>query len=135
MTKWLSTVFLVLMTATSAFAGEKEAAAEAAARGWLAHVDAGEYARSWKDAGDAFRRQVTSQAWEGAAAGVREPLGALRSRGVRSAQPAASLPGAPDGDYVILQFDSSFARKAAAVETVTLVLEDGAWRVVGYFIR
>jgi hypothetical protein len=59
----------------------------------------------------------------------------LRSRGARAAQRASSLPGAPDGEYVVLQFDSSFANKQVAVETVTAVFEDGVWRVVGYFIR
>ena len=47
-----------------------------------------------------------------------------------------SLPGAPDGDYVLLQNDARFQNKAAAIETVTMSREaDGVWRVVGYFIR
>jgi hypothetical protein len=47
-----------------------------------------------------------------------------------------SLPGAPDGDYVVIQFVTSFGNKKSAIETVTPMLEkDGSWRVSGYYIR
>jgi len=47
-----------------------------------------------------------------------------------------SLPGVPDGKYVVIQYQTSFAKKKAAIETVTPVLdEDGRWRVSGYFIK
>jgi len=47
-----------------------------------------------------------------------------------------TLPGAPDGEYVVFQFNASFDQKAAAVETVTAIREkDGTWHVGGYFIK
>lgn len=47
-----------------------------------------------------------------------------------------SLPGAPDGEYVVVQFETSFTNKKAAAETVTPMLEnDGQWRVSGYYIK
>jgi hypothetical protein len=46
------------------------------------------------------------------------------------------LPGAPPGTYVVLVYRSSFAKLTAAREQVTVAREkDGAWRVVGYFVR
>ncbi len=46
------------------------------------------------------------------------------------------MPGAPDGEYVVIQYDSSFEHKQAAVETVTPMLDkDGKWRVSGYYIK
>jgi hypothetical protein len=46
------------------------------------------------------------------------------------------LPGAPDGEYVVIQFEASFEKKKAAVETVTpMVDEDGEWRVSGYYLK
>jgi hypothetical protein len=46
------------------------------------------------------------------------------------------LPGAPDGKYVVVQFDTSFQRKKSALETVTPMMEkDGKWRVSGYYIK
>ena len=46
------------------------------------------------------------------------------------------MPGAPDGRYVVVQYDTVFENKASAVETVTPMADpDGVWRVAGYFIR
>ena len=47
-----------------------------------------------------------------------------------------SLPGAPDGQYVVIQFKTSFENKRSAVETVTPMFgKDQRWRVSGYYIR
>ncbi|MCC5867854.1 MAG: DUF4019 domain-containing protein [Gammaproteobacteria bacterium] len=135
MVKLLSILTMTLMAFASAAGGERETAAESAALDWLTYLDAGEYLTSWTNAGVQFKAQLTPQAWEDAASGARVPLGALRSRTLRTAQYANSLPGAPDGEYVVLGFDSSFDNKVVSVETVTTVLENGEWRVIGYFIR
>ena len=37
-----------------------------------------------------------------------------------AAFPLLALPGAPDGEYVVIQFETAFQNKARAVETVTL---------------
>jgi hypothetical protein len=66
----------------------------------------------------------------------RKPLGRLVSRKVQSTLYKTSLPGAPDGKYVVITFETAFENKASAVETVTPMLEkDGKWRVSGYFIK
>ena len=70
-----------------------------------------------------------------AVSSARSPLGPVRSRRLKSATATTSLPGAPDGHYVVLQFDTVFERKAAAVETVIPMLDEGMWRVSGYFVR
>jgi hypothetical protein len=67
---------------------------------------------------------------------VRAPLGKLVSRKLKSRQYAESLPGAPDGKYVVIQYDTVFENKKSAVETVTPMQDaDGAWRVSGYYIK
>jgi hypothetical protein len=45
------------------------------------------------------------------------------------------MPGLPDGKYAVVQFNSSFANKAVAVETVALETEDDRWAAIGYFIK
>ncbi len=113
-----------------------EEAAASAALAWLALVDAGDYAQSWSSASSMFRQKVSAAQWQTAASGTRVPLGALKSRKLRSATAKSALPGAPDGHYVVLQFDSSFEHKASAVETVTPMLDsDRQWHVSGYYIR
>jgi hypothetical protein len=67
---------------------------------------------------------------------VRQPLGKVISRQVMSKIPTMNVPGGPDGEYVIIQFETSFENKTDAIETVTPVLdEDSIWRVTGYYIR
>jgi Protein of unknown function (DUF4019) len=112
------------------------ATAQASVESWLALVDTQQYAESWQTAASFFRNAVTAQKWEAAVKAAREPLGALKSRVMKSVTSTRTLPGAPDGDYRVFQFDSSFEHKAAALETVTAIREsDGKWRVAGYFVR
>jgi len=85
---------------------------------------------------DLQRRPSTQSDWEKALKSVRSQLGAVKSRALKSATFTKTLPGAPDGEYVVIQFDTQFENKAAAVETVTPMHEkDGSWRVAGYFIK
>jgi hypothetical protein len=112
------------------------AAAESAARAWLGLVDAGKYAESWSSAATMFRQKISASQWEAAVAGARGPLGALKSRTLQSATAKSSLPGVPDGEYMVIQFASSFEHKASAIETVTPMKDsDGKWHVSGYFVR
>ena len=116
--------------------GDGVAQAQDSAKAWLALVDSARYAQSWDRAAALFRNAVTRADWEKAARSARDPLGALRSRQVKSATFTRTLPGAPDGEYVVILYDTQFANKAAAVETVTPMREkDGSWKVAGYYIR
>jgi len=115
---------------------QPEAAARKSAEHWLALVDAGNYAESWKTAAAYFQTAVSQDQWEHTIVAVRKPLGDLVSRQLKSAQYTQSLPGAPDGQYVVLQFNTSFANKKEAVETITPMLDpDGQWKVSGYYIK
>jgi hypothetical protein len=126
----------VLLAAPALAADKPEDAAQKAAEAWLKLVDDGKYEPSWEQAAKLFKAAVTRDQWKQAAAGVRGPLGKLVSRKVKSRTYTEQVPGAPDGKYVVLQFDTVFEKKAAAVETVTPMADpDGAWRVSGYFIR
>jgi Protein of unknown function (DUF4019) len=113
-----------------------ETAAESAALAWLGLVDVGKYLASWDAASTSFRQHVPQSQWQTMAANARTPFGALKSRKLQSAAFTRSIPGAPDGQYVIVTFASSFENKASAIETVTPMLDtDGSWRVSGYYIR
>jgi hypothetical protein len=128
----------LLLALPWARAAEDAPAAEAqkVASAWLALIDAGDYGRSWDEAASIFKSALTRADWERAARAARGPLGKVESRSLRTATVTRTLPGAPDGEYVVLQFDTRFAKKAAAVETVTPMRDqDGAWRVSGYYIR
>lgn len=133
---WAVVVLLALGTQAAPADEAKESAALAAAEQWLAAVDDGQYAATWKEAANYFRNVVTRDSWVQSMAAVRKPLGKRVSRSLRSATYTTALSGAPDGEYVVIHFDTVFEHKAAAVETVTPMLDkDGKWRVSGYFIQ
>jgi hypothetical protein len=103
---------------------------------WLATLDAGKYAEGWTEAATPLRSAVAQPAFVQAMTASRAPLGALKTRALRSATYATSVPGAPDGQYVVMQFDTTFDKKQLALETVTPMKDaDGQWRVSGYFIK
>lgn len=110
--------------------------AEAAASAWLKLVDAGDYPASWSRASSLFKAAVAESSWEAALKRSRGPLGSLESREVQSATFTHALPGAPDGEYVVITYASRFEHKASAIETVTPMREkDGSWRVSGYYVK
>lgn len=113
-----------------------EQLAQQAAESWLALVDSGKYGESWEQASQFFKAAVTKEQWQSALRASREPLGKVLSRNLKSAVFTKTLPGAPDGEYVVIQYDSSFEHKHSAVETITPMLEkDGKWKVSGYYIK
>lgn len=114
----------------------KEKDAVSAAKVWLTMVDEGKYADSWQNTATYFRNTVPQSQWEQSLQAIRTPLGKVVSRRVNTKSYKTSLPGAPDGEYLVIQFTTSFANKKSSVETVTPMLEnDGTWRVSGYFIK
>lgn len=124
-----------LIAAASATASPATPSAQADAHSWLAMIDRGAYAESWVKAGTLFKSRVTEAAWVQKIGPVRGPFGAVVFRRVIRETETASLPGAPDGRYDIVQFVTQFAQKAFAVETVVLAKEADGWKVDGYFIK
>jgi len=132
----LALVLVLLPIATMAQTVDQENEAVTAAEGWLALVDAGKYGESWKAASGFFKIAVQQGQWEQSLKAVRNPLGKLVSRKLLSKTYMTSLPGAPDGEYLVIQFETSFQNKKSAIETITPMKEkDGKWRVSGYYIK
>ncbi len=149
----LKTIFALMLAAAivalSAYAAEETpeatpaaplvldtAPAMAVAESWLAYVDKGHYAESWEDSAAYFRGAVPKAQWETTLAQVRGPLGIAIARKVRAATYTRSLPGAPEGEYVVIQYDTRFENRPLSVETVTPMREkNGTWKVAGYHIR
>lgn len=103
---------------------------------WLTLADQGQYDKTWLSASEYFRSLIPQQWGQAQIEGSRKSMGNLISRNLRTQDYKTSVPAAPDGDYYILVFDSSFANKKAAVEIVTMMKDkDKQWRLAGYFIK
>jgi hypothetical protein len=133
----IGAVIWALCSSFESVAGEEkvEKALEAANK-WTALIDERKYGESWETAAVYFKNAIGKEVWEQKLAAVRKPLGKLVSRRLKSKTYTTSLPGAPDGEYVVLQFITSFENKDSGIETVTPMLDsDGIWRVSGYYIK
>ena len=105
------------------------------AKQWLTLVDDANYADSYKQMGAMATAKVSADVWAQKIKDTRGPLGAMSSRDLKDVKMTKTLPGVPDGQYATVRYDSAFARKAAAVETVVLSSGKDGWSVVGYFIN
>lgn len=107
-----------------------------ATKNWLALVDVEKYPESWEQASQLFKGAVSKGQWEKAIKRARKPLGKNIFRKLKLKRFHTSLPGAPDGEYFVIQFNASFKNKKNAIETITLMMDkDRKWRVSGYFIK
>ncbi len=125
-----------LYSCSSSNISQEETAAVDAAKAWLSLVDGERYAESWEESAPFFKSAVGKEQWIQTIQSVRKPFGKNISRELKEKRYRSHLPGAPDGEYVVIQFKASFINKNSAIETVTPMLDkDGKWRVSGYFMK
>ncbi len=133
---WLSALSLTGLARPLAADRAAEDQAEDEALAWLKIVDEGRFGQSWEEAAPVFKEAITKDQWLQALGAARSPLGTCLSRKRSARRLVESLPGAPKGPYVVIQFASAFQEKADAVETITPAWgADGRWRVAGYYIK
>nr|WP_298896631.1 DUF4019 domain-containing protein [uncultured Altererythrobacter sp.] len=106
------------------------------AENFLKFVDAGDYAGSWQATGPLFQAEASADEWVSMVEPVRKPLGAVKERNLTNVQRASTLPGAPEGEYEVLQFQTDFAgEEGLAIETIVMLQGEQGWEVTGYFVR
>jgi hypothetical protein len=121
---------------TKAVQDEAEKKAVAAADAWLVLVDRGDLSQAWETAAAGLKNVVERRDFVKTVGNVRKPLGKVQSRQLESKKFTTSLPNAPTGQYVVLQYKVSFANKKTAIETITPMLgKDKKWRVSGYYVK
>jgi hypothetical protein len=98
------------------------------ARQWLVLVDDNNYAQSWSEASKAFQSRQKTDSWAAEAGAKRTPLGAVASRDLKSIDLSRE-------NTAVIRYDTVFAHKAQAVETVTLDFENGGWSVTDYSVN
>jgi hypothetical protein len=132
------TAFLFLLIfATSAVSDQtKEMVAISAAENFLQLVDSGQYSESWDATSNFFKQQVPKEQWVNQLENIRTSFGPTVKRELKNQKYTKTLPGAPAGEYVVIQFSTSFTNETNTIETITPMLEnDGVWRVTGYYIN
>ena len=136
---WIMLVLLIIVASPQAATQNQqppEKIAQQAAESWLELVDSDKYDESWNEVASAFKAAISKEDWKAAIQAARNPLGKKKTRKLKEATYTKSIEGAPEGEYVVLQYESSFEKQDQVTESVTPMLDkDGKWRVSGYFIR
>lgn len=109
--------------------------AQSAVITWLNLLDRKDYQTTYNSTASFFKDRVTLNQWQEQVSQARSALGQALSRRPVTASYTNKLTDTPTGDYVIFQFQTEFTGQSRAVETVTLALDKGTWRTVGYFVR
>ncbi|GMM91965.1 DUF4019 domain-containing protein [Qipengyuania sp. MTN3-11] len=104
--------------------------AEIAAREFLELIDASDWSASYARTASAFRGANTEAVWSDVSREVRGRTGVMLRRKLLSVE----TPPAPQG-YVVTKFSTDFAREKGLTETVSLIREDGAWRIAGIYVE
>ncbi len=103
---------------------------------WVALIDSMDYEASWERASSAFRQQVTQAEWEQALRSTLGPLGPLLARAPQGREYTTTLPNAPEGEYIVITYGSSYTQLENAVETLVMVRNPaGMWKPAGYYVR
>jgi hypothetical protein len=111
------------------------AAAQKAAAAWMKIEDAETYDKSWAAASDYFRSQVPEQGWVRRMETTRKPLDPLLVRDLTASEWKTEIPNLPKGEYVAFVYETTFANGHPQTESVVMVHEGGAWKMVGYAVQ
>jgi hypothetical protein len=110
-------------------------AATVAALDWLALLDDAKYEESWQAGASVLQDNVTVEQWSTALKDARDPLEPFDARKLLESRKVTDPQGAPEGEYIFLHYRTQAANEQTVTETVVLVEEGDAWKVVGYFVQ
>jgi hypothetical protein len=133
----IAVLFLLLSClAYSAEPKEKQATGAKVAADWLALLDNGKFGEAWKQLSPSQRPNASKDKWQSDVSRYRRQVGKLHDRKLLSAEYTTKVPGAEEGEYVVVTFLSSFERLGSALEIVVPQLSsDGSWVISGYSIK
>jgi len=114
---------------------EKAEKATAVAMEFLQLIDSQQYAESWQMAADLMKEKVAEKDWVEKLSKARTLSGEVIERAEESTTYSPSAKDSPEGEYISLIFESKYQRAESVSEYVTVMLEDGHWKVAGYFIQ
>jgi hypothetical protein len=102
---------------------------------FLRLVDADKYAESWQMSAGLMKERVAEKDWVEKLTKARTLSGPLVERKEKDSSYSTTAVDSPDGEYISLIFESRFQRAESVDEYITVMLDDGHWKVAGYFLQ
>jgi hypothetical protein len=131
----LAMILIPLYTHNKKPDDQKLEQAQPVAAEFLALVDDGKYAESWQSLAPLVRDKVKQQEWIEKLDKARSRSGGVVQRAQKSTRSVTALKDSPEGEYIIISYESDF-QKAEDVSEYVAVMRDGdSWKVAGYSIQ
>lgn len=112
-----------------------EKQAERAGVEWLRLLDRNDMDTAWDRTSSELHESISRDQFKEQMQLMREGLGPIITRRLDSATYRTSVPGAQEGQYVVLVFNSRFKDKGRAREVLTMSYNKDKWEPAGYFVR
>ncbi|CAH1044998.1 DUF4019 domain-containing protein [Halomonas sp. TD01] len=135
MSKSPAFLLAAILLSLTTYAQASVQTAEAAALAWLESIDNGEVEQAWEASSPLLKTPLSPRMLRRIIELARHEFGPVESRQRVQVSHYQSMPGAPDGDYMVFIFHTRFENKTRGIETVTPHLENGEWRVSGYYVQ
>jgi hypothetical protein len=129
-----ATLFLLAMLPFSARSEDGgQIAPAAAATRFVALLDAGTVDAAWHEFTPLAQIIKSAAQWQCLQQSLRTAYGPLEQRSMRGVTLQSRYAMLPDGRYAIVQFDTVFRNKRAAIETIVLIQnQDSRWQIYDY---
>ncbi|MDP1836281.1 MAG: DUF4019 domain-containing protein [Chlamydiales bacterium] len=119
---------------------DPNAAIDRAAKAWLNLVDIGDYRQSWAAGSELIRCRWDACKWNNSLNRNRYCLGKVTSRELTCMQYTCKMKKMPEGQYVILTYNTCFECSGSRCERVILRCDrdcgcGSRWRVAYYSLR
>lgn len=111
---------------------DRTADASAAARAWIAQIDAGKYEDSYAAGCGAFRDKVPEKNWILILQTLRGVFGPVINRKEVNHLYKPEGFDSLDGECMVFTYDTDFKKLPGAAELVVMKREGGVWRGAGY---
>jgi hypothetical protein len=106
------------------------------AKDYVNLLDQGKYAESWDTGSSIFQKTISKGEWVLALQLARQKLGKVQSRTLKDERPAWDPKGLPKGAYMVVEYNTSFAKAPNSGELLTLRLEpSGQWKILTYQVN
>lgn len=103
-----------------------------AANQFLEDLDTEHYGESWEAASLYFQKTMPKEEWVTAMELMRKPLGELKTRKLGDQRAVKDPANHPKGEYMVMFYRSSFEKNNDSYELLTLIKDEGQWKVFTY---
>lgn len=114
----------------------KMAEATQSAERFLQLVDNQAFEQSWQASAKLLQEKVPNEEWIKKLTSLHQWVGKVVERKQVDTRYTTEAKDSPDGEYILINYESNFQKKQSAKEQILVMLEDDhLWRVAGYFVQ